>query len=107
MVVANFNANHEAVVARGSVAAFTLGLQLTSPFRNEATPRAGVALPVRLTITPPGIVTVDPVAFNLGPTPASRTFTVRGAAAGTALIRIVADGYPESAPSGLTVRVTP
>ncbi len=92
-------------IARGSRTSRTLALQLTPPY-GTLTPRAGLQLPVTLTVEPAGIVKIDPASLAFGPARDSQTFTIEGLAVGAATVRMAAPGHPGSPLTTFTVRVT-
>jgi hypothetical protein len=72
----------------------------------SAVPRAGIEVPVDVTLEPAGVVTVDKNRFVLTAAKPEATLTVRGAGAGSALIRITAPqgGTVSGSPMPVTVR---
>lgn len=74
----------------------------------EVTPRAGLNVPVEVTVAPGGVVTLEPARLTFGVSPESRQLSIRPVTAGNTVVRLLAPaGFVELAAGTVAVRVVP
>jgi hypothetical protein len=109
VAIANISSGVEFAVRANATTDLRLGLFPLGPNWSgiEDPLRAGLSIPVDISATPSGVISVEPARVLMGTTYESRTFKLRGLTPGTAVLRIRAEGYAESSASTLMLRVIP